>query len=75
MNTEVFRKPRSQLLNLKNSWASPTPIVDGDRVYVHFGAEGTAALTTAGELVWQAHFPYAVAAWRWRVARRSTAIC
>ena len=29
----------------KNSHASPTPIVDGDRVYVHFGADGTAALT------------------------------
>jgi outer membrane protein assembly factor BamB len=32
--------------------------VDGDRVYVHFGAEGTAALTTAGEIVWKARHPY-----------------
>jgi outer membrane protein assembly factor BamB len=32
--------------------------VDGDRVYVHFGAEGTAALTTSGEIVWKARFPY-----------------
>ncbi|MQA29808.1 MAG: PQQ-binding-like beta-propeller repeat protein [Luteitalea sp.] len=58
VSTEVFRKPRSPLLNLKNSWASPTPLVDGDLVYVHFGAEGTAALTTAGELVWRERFPY-----------------
>lgn len=58
VNTVVFKRPRSALSNLKNSWASPTPIVDGDRVYVHFGAEGTAALTTAGTLIWQARFPY-----------------
>jgi outer membrane protein assembly factor BamB len=58
VSTEVFRRPRSPLLNPKNSWASPTPIADGDRVYVHFGAEGTAALTTDGALVWRARFPY-----------------
>ena len=44
--------------NPKNSHASPTPIVEGDRVYVHFGADGTAALTTTGEIVWKARFPY-----------------
>jgi outer membrane protein assembly factor BamB len=27
-------------------------------VYVHFGADGTAALTTAGEVVWKSRFPY-----------------
>ena len=48
----------ADLLNPKNSHASPTPIVDGDRVYVHFGAEGTAALTTAGEIVWKTRLPY-----------------
>ena len=49
---------RANLLNLKNSHASPTPIVDGDRVYVHFGAEGTAALTTTGDIVWKTRLPY-----------------
>jgi outer membrane protein assembly factor BamB len=58
VNTEVFRKRRSLLPNMKNSWASPTPIIDGDRVYVHFGAEGTAALTTTGEVVWKVQFRY-----------------
>jgi outer membrane protein assembly factor BamB len=58
VSTEVFRRTRSQLLNLKNSWASPTPVIDADRVYVHFGAEGTAALTTAGEVLWRERFPY-----------------
>jgi outer membrane protein assembly factor BamB len=54
----VFRLPRRGLLNPKNSHASPTPIVDGDRVYVHFGADGTAALTTDGMVVWRERFPY-----------------
>jgi outer membrane protein assembly factor BamB len=58
VNVEVFRLQNLRDLNPKNSWASPTPIVDGDRVYVHFGADGTAALTTSGEVVWTARFPY-----------------
>jgi outer membrane protein assembly factor BamB len=58
VNVEVFRLPRRGLLNPKNSHASPTPIVDGDRVYVHFGADGTAALTTDGVVVWRERFPY-----------------
>ncbi len=58
VNVEVFRVRGARAINKKNSWASPTPIVDGDRVYVHYGADGTAALTTSGAIVWQARFPY-----------------
>ena len=58
VNSEVFRLTDARLLNLKNSHASPTPIIDGDRVYVHFGAEGTAAITTSGEILWTTRFPY-----------------
>lgn len=58
VNVEVFRIRNATLLNPKNSHASPTPIVAGDRVYVHFGAEGTAALTTSGDIVWKARIPY-----------------
>jgi outer membrane protein assembly factor BamB len=58
VNVEAIHLPSARLLNEKNSLASPTPIVDGDRVYVHFGAQGTAALTTTGEVVWKARFPY-----------------
>ena len=50
LNVEVFRLRNATLLNEKNSHASPTPVVDGERVYVHFGAEGTAAVTIAGEI-------------------------
>jgi len=58
VNVEVFRIRSAELLNPKNSHASPTPIVEGDRVFVHFGAEGTAALSTSGEIVWKTRFPY-----------------
>jgi outer membrane protein assembly factor BamB len=58
VNTEVFRLGNARLTNPKNSFASPTPVVEGDRVYVHFGASGTAALTSAGEIVWKTRLPY-----------------
>jgi outer membrane protein assembly factor BamB len=36
-----------------NSFASPTPVIEGGRVYVHFGSYGTAALDTrTGKTVW-----------------------
>jgi outer membrane protein assembly factor BamB len=37
----------------KNSHASPTPIVDGERLYVHFGHQGTACLDLSGEVLWR----------------------
>jgi outer membrane protein assembly factor BamB len=58
VNAEVFRIRNAVLTNPKNSHASPTPTIDGDRVYVHFGADGTAALTSSGEIVWKTRFPY-----------------
>jgi outer membrane protein assembly factor BamB len=58
VNAEVFRTKSADPLNAKNSLASPTPIVEGDRVYVHFGADGTAALTTSGEIVWKIRLSY-----------------
>ena len=58
VNVEVFRIRPDPYLNPKNSYASPTPIVEGDRVYVHFGKNGTAALTTSGEIVWKTRLPY-----------------
>jgi outer membrane protein assembly factor BamB len=60
LNVEVFRLPNANLKNPKNSHASPTPIVEGDRVYVHFGGDGTAALdASSGAVVWAKKFPYA----------------
>ena len=59
VDVELFRIRRDQTTtNPKNSDASPTPIVEADRVYVHFGSNGTAAVTTAGEIVWKTRFEY-----------------
>jgi outer membrane protein assembly factor BamB len=59
VNVEVFKIPTDRRdINPKNSWASPTPIIDGDRVYVHFGADGTAALSSTGEILWKNRFEY-----------------
>ena len=58
VNSEVFRVRGGSAINPKNNRASPSAVVEGDRVYVHFGAEGTAALTTSGEVVWKVKFDY-----------------
>ncbi|MDE2690075.1 MAG: PQQ-binding-like beta-propeller repeat protein [Acidobacteriota bacterium] len=64
MDVEVFAIPDTTLLNQKNSFASPTPVIDpdGERVYVHFGPRGTAAVAVAGErrdgVLWRTRFPY-----------------
>lgn len=58
VDTEVFTIDDTASPNPKNSLASPTPVVSGDRIYVHFGAYGTAALTTAGEVIWSKQFVY-----------------
>jgi outer membrane protein assembly factor BamB len=60
VNVEAFNIPAYRReINPKNSWASPTPVIDNGRVYVHFGADGTAALTTTGKILWKARFDYA----------------
>jgi len=58
VNAEVLRLQDGNLLNPKNSFASPTPIIENDRVYVHFGADGTAALSTSGDVIWKTRLPY-----------------
>jgi outer membrane protein assembly factor BamB len=50
---EVFHRPAvPSIKHEKNSFASPTPIVTSDRLYVHFGHLGTAALDLEGNIVW-----------------------
>jgi outer membrane protein assembly factor BamB len=59
VNVEAFNIPSSRReINPKNSWASPTPVIEKDRVYVHFGADGTAALNASGSILWKARFDY-----------------
>lgn len=57
-NVEVFRLKAPWKVNAKNSHASPTPVLEGDRVYLHFGAQGTACITQAGEILWRTRLEY-----------------
>lgn len=51
---ELFRPTDIKEIHHDNSYASPTPCVDAERVYAHFGRYGTAAVSTkTGEVVWR----------------------
>ena len=54
-NKEIFANTESsgQAIHNKNSPASPTPIIEGDRLYVHFGHHGSAALDRTGKVLWR----------------------
>lgn len=54
-NRKVFAQQgkKTRPIHNKNSHASPTPVTDGEFVYVHFGPHGTACLRTDGEVVWK----------------------
>ncbi len=54
-STEVFVEDGETApgIHNKNSHASPTPIVEGGRLYVHFGHEGTACLDLDGKVLWR----------------------
>lgn len=55
---EVFEQARKVQFHKKNSHASPTPIIEDDRIYVHFGPHGTACLSLTGEEIWKQKLEY-----------------
>jgi outer membrane protein assembly factor BamB len=53
-DVEVFHVEKPIEIHQKNSHASPTPVIEPGRLYVHFGTNGTAAIDTAsGTVVWR----------------------
>jgi len=53
-NIEVIRKRKPQWVHNLNSYASPTPFIDGNRLYLHFGAYGNACLdSNSGKIIWK----------------------
>ena len=50
-DTEVFQQKPGRK-EARNSYATPTPVTDGERVYVVFGGGGAAALTLDGKVAW-----------------------
>lgn len=56
---EVFEQQGKVQIHQKNSHASPTPVLDGDRLYVHFGPHGTACVSaTDGRTIWKTQLDY-----------------
>ena len=55
---EVFAPAEPGSVHTKNSHASPTPVIDGERVFVHFGSHGTACLSRDGEILWKTKLDY-----------------
>jgi outer membrane protein assembly factor BamB len=53
-DVKVFTDDDPAFCHAFNSYASPTPVVEATRVYVHFGSHGTACLDTAtGKVLWE----------------------
>lgn len=51
---KLFDVPKPQYAHPYNSYASPTPAIEGDRVYVSFGSPGIACLDTkTGKVIWE----------------------
>ncbi len=57
-DVEVFQKEDPGKIHGKNSHASPSPVIEGDRIYLHYGRHGTACYTTSGEEVWKTELTY-----------------
>jgi outer membrane protein assembly factor BamB len=55
LNQKLFHCDAPEPLgNTMNSYATPSPVVEPGRVYVHFGSYGTACLdTAAGKVLWE----------------------
>ncbi|MFT5525194.1 MAG: outer membrane protein assembly factor BamB [Pirellulaceae bacterium] len=55
---ELFHVESPDAIHTLNSYASPTPYIEKGRVYIHFGANGTACVDTrTGEVVWSRAIP------------------
>ena len=57
---EIFRVDGGSApkIHKKNSHASPTPMLDGKDLYVHFGHQGTACLDLDGKVKWKKRIEY-----------------
>jgi outer membrane protein assembly factor BamB len=53
-DTVLFEVEAPQFCHDFNSYASPTPVIEGDRIYVTFGSPGTACLDAkTAEKIWE----------------------
>lgn len=54
---ELFTDDSPAPIHAQNSYASPTPVTDGERIYCHFGSLGTVCLSLqSGKVIWKQKF-------------------
>ena len=54
LDKKLFHIPQPQFAHRFNSYASPSPQIDGDSVYISFGSPGTACLNRkTNKILWQ----------------------
>lgn len=54
---ELFTVENPPVIHANNSYASPTPVADDQRLYCHFGALGTCAIDrSSGKLAWHERY-------------------
>ena len=57
-NIELFKLTELDPIHSLNSFASPTPVLDGNLLYCHFGELGTACVdTVSNTIVWKKQLP------------------
>ncbi len=57
-NIELFKVTDLEPIHSLNSFASPSPVLDGKMLYCHFGELGTACINTeSNEVVWKKQLP------------------
>jgi outer membrane protein assembly factor BamB len=53
-NVELFSPSKPERVHVSNSHASPSPVIEDDRAYFHFGTMGTACVSTrTAEVLWR----------------------
>ncbi|MFP6901875.1 MAG: PQQ-binding-like beta-propeller repeat protein, partial [Opitutales bacterium] len=55
-------------IHIKNSYATETPVTDGERVYAYFGNHGLYCYSLEGELLWDKQWPAHKTRWGWGLA-------
>jgi outer membrane protein assembly factor BamB len=65
---DVHRAAPSQSRHVKNSYASETPVTDGERVYVYFGNVGLFAFRMDGTPAWQQKWDAQATRYGWGTA-------
>ena len=57
-HTEVYNVESPPAINLLDSYATPTPVIEQDRLYSDFGTFGTACVdANSGKVLWKKQFP------------------